>query len=54
MSILDHDILWDLNYATTWEAASQHSSNLYDQQPALEEYYEWRDSRVMDETCWYG
>ena len=53
-SILDHDILWDLGYATTWETATQHSDNLYNQQPTLQEYYDWRDSRVMDEACWYG
>jgi len=49
-----HDILWDLGYASTWEDATIMSDNLYGNQPDLDDYYEWRDARVLDETSWYG
>lgn len=49
-----HDILWDLGYATTWEDASLLSNNLFGAAPPLDDYYEWRDSRVQDEVHWYG
>ena len=35
--------------ATTWEDATLLSDNLFGQQPPLDDYYEWRDSRVQDE-----
>mmetsp|Transcript_17720 Transcript_17720/g.38284 ORF Transcript_17720/g.38284 Transcript_17720/m.38284 type:complete len:549 (+) Transcript_17720:92-1738(+) len=49
-----HDILWDLGYASTWEDASLLRNNLFREQPDLDDYYEWRDARVLDEACWYG
>lgn len=49
-----HDILWDIGYATTWEDASLMKDNLFGNQPQVDEYYEWRDARVMDEVHWYG
>lgn len=49
-----HDIIWDLGYATTWEDASLLSGKLFGQQPPVDDYYEWRDSRVEDEVAWYG
>merc|ERR1719287_409662 len=49
-----HDILWDLGYVTTWEDATLLSDNLFGQQPPLDDYYEWRDSRVQDEVQRYG
>lgn len=49
-----HDILWDLGYATTWEEAFSKSDNLYERPPSDDEYYEWRDIRVLDEARWYG
>jgi len=49
-----HDILWDLGYATSWEDATLLSDKLYEQRPLIDDYYEWRDSRVLDEVHWYG
>jgi len=28
--------------------------NLFEERPPIEEYYKWRDARVMDEVHWYG
>ncbi|KAL7535628.1 hypothetical protein ACHAXR_006621 [Thalassiosira sp. AJA248-18] len=40
--------------ATTWEDATLLSDNLYGALPDIDDYYEWRDARVMDEAHWYG
>mmetsp|Transcript_4218 Transcript_4218/g.6434 ORF Transcript_4218/g.6434 Transcript_4218/m.6434 type:complete len:324 (+) Transcript_4218:348-1319(+) len=49
-----HDILWDIGYAKTWEAANKHLDNLYAERPPLLDFLKWRDERVMDEIQWYG
>eukprot|EP00584_Thalassiosira_punctigera_P017367 CAMPEP_0172548244 /NCGR_PEP_ID=MMETSP1067-20121228/17578_1 /TAXON_ID=265564 ORGANISM="Thalassiosira punctigera, Strain Tpunct2005C2" /NCGR_SAMPLE_ID=MMETSP1067 /ASSEMBLY_ACC=CAM_ASM_000444 /LENGTH=588 /DNA_ID=CAMNT_0013335439 /DNA_START=104 /DNA_END=1870 /DNA_ORIENTATION=+ len=49
-----HDIIWDLGYSTTWEDSTIRSDNLFKEKPDFDEYYEWRDARVMDEIRWYG
>jgi len=49
-----HDILWDIDYAKTWDVASLHKEKLYDERPPLEDFVEWRDERVLDEIHWYG
>lgn len=49
-----HDILWDLNYATTCLEARAMSGNLFENQAPEEKYHEWKDSRVMDEIHWFG
>ena len=40
--------------ATRWEDTVVLRDNLFMSQPDLADYYEWRDSRVMDEAHWYG
>jgi len=49
-----HDILWDIGYAKTWEAASLAIDDLYGKRPPIEDFLAWRDLRVLDETHWYG
>ena len=49
-----HDILVDINYAKTWEAATSMIANLYQGEVNEDKYTEWRDARVMDEIGWYG
>ena len=49
-----HDILWDIGYAKTWHDAFEKIPNLYSQRPPIEDFYAWRDLRVMDEIHWYG
>ena len=49
-----HDILVDINYAKTWEAATSMIANLYQGEVNEDKYIEWRDARVMDEIGWYG
>mmetsp|Transcript_11485 Transcript_11485/g.26243 ORF Transcript_11485/g.26243 Transcript_11485/m.26243 type:complete len:539 (+) Transcript_11485:74-1690(+) len=49
-----HDILWDLNFAETWGEANQMRDNLFASKPPVEDFYAWRDLRVMDEIHWYG
>ena len=49
-----HDILWDIDYAETFEDAFKRISNLYQERPPLEDFLAWRDERVMDEIYWYG
>jgi hypothetical protein len=49
-----HDILWDIGYAKTWEVASANLDKLYGERPPKEDFFEWRDLRVMDEIGWYG
>ena len=43
-----------LTDATTWEDASLSSDNLYEDLPTQDDYYIWRDLRVLDEARWYG
>jgi len=40
-----HDILWDIGYAHT---------NLYSERAPINDFYVWRDERVLDEIDWYG
>jgi len=49
-----HDILWDIGYAKTWDDANEYLENLYNERPPIEDFYAWRDDRVMDEAHWYG
>jgi len=49
-----HDILWDIGYAKTWEDASLNLENLYSGAPPIEDFFAWRDWRVMEECHWYG
>ena len=49
-----HDILWDIGYAKTWAEATDRLDNLYRSRPPIEDWFVWRDLRVMDEIKWYG
>lgn len=49
-----HDILWDIDYAATWEVATDNMMNLYGERAPIDEFYLWRDDRVLDECHWYG
>mmetsp|Transcript_35051 Transcript_35051/g.73945 ORF Transcript_35051/g.73945 Transcript_35051/m.73945 type:complete len:524 (+) Transcript_35051:2-1573(+) len=49
-----HDILWDIGYAKTWEDATLNTDNLYSERPPIEDFFEWRDERVLEECYWYG
>lgn len=49
-----HDILWDIGYAKTWDVASENIDKLYAERPPKEDFFEWRDLRVLDEIQWYG
>jgi len=49
-----HDILWDIDYAKTWEEANLKLQNLYSERPPMSDFLAWRDLRVMDEIFWYG
>ena len=49
-----HDVLWDIGYAKTWEVATENLHNLYGERPPKEDFFEWRDLRVMEEIEWYG
>eukprot|EP01082_Thalassiosira_pseudonana_P014238 g12977.t1 g12977 contig7:587793-589625(-) len=49
-----HDFLWDIGYAKTWDDANEYLENLYNERPPIEDFYAWRDDRVMDEAHWYG
>merc|ERR1740124_260832 len=49
-----HDILWDIGYAKTFEEATVKIDNLYASRPPLEDFYKWRDERVLQEIHWYG
>jgi len=49
-----HDILWDLRYAKTFEEASLNIDNLYAERPPPEDFFIWRDERVLEEIYWYG
>jgi hypothetical protein len=49
-----HDILWDIDYAKTFEEAYENLANLYAERPPLNDFLVWRELRVMDEIHWYG
>lgn len=49
-----HDILWDIDYAKTFQQAYVNLHRLYAERPPLEDFLGWRDLRVMDEIHWYG
>lgn len=40
--------------ATTYEDAFLLKDHLFETQPGVNDYMEWRDSRVLDEIQWYG
>ena len=50
----DHDILWDIGYAKTWEEATVNLQQLYSNAPPLSDFLLWRDERVLDECYWYS
>ena len=41
-------------YAKTWADAFELIPNLYSERPPIEDFWEWRDLRVIDEIDWYG
>ena len=43
-----------LRYAKTWAEAFEKIPNLYSARPPVEDFFAWRDLRVMDEIHWYG
>jgi len=49
-----HDVLNDINYATSAESAYNMSGNLYRKRAPLDEYLAWRDNRTLNEIHWYG
>jgi len=49
-----HDILWDIDYAKTFEIAFANSDKLYQERPPLDDFLTWRDERVIQEISWYG
>lgn len=38
----------------TWEEATLNLDNLYGERPPIEDFWEWRDLRVLDECYWYS
>ena len=49
-----HDILADIDYAKTWEEATDKIPRLYKGEIYDDMYSRWRDERTMDEIGWYG
>ena len=49
-----HDILADIDYAKTWEAATEKIPMMYKGTIYEVLYNGWRDERTMDEIGWYG
>jgi len=49
-----HDILADIDYAKTWEEATEKIPKLYKGEIYEVLYNAWRDERTMDEIGWYG
>mmetsp|Transcript_29061 Transcript_29061/g.33762 ORF Transcript_29061/g.33762 Transcript_29061/m.33762 type:complete len:290 (-) Transcript_29061:181-1050(-) len=49
-----HDILWDIDYAQTFDEAYERLDNLYTERPPLDDFLAWRDDRALDEIHWYG
>lgn len=49
-----HDILSDIDYAKTWQEATDKIPMLYHGSVVNEDLAAWRDERVMDEIGWYG
>lgn len=47
-----HDILWDI--ATAKNSKLPDVEVLYKYVPPISSFFNWRDSRVMDEISWYG
>lgn len=51
------DLSWYTNVridAKTWEEASLNLMNLYSNRAPIEDFFVWRDERVMEECHWYG
>ena len=44
-------ILFDIAF---YKTAQLNAENLYKNRPPLEDFYVWRDERVMEECLWYG
>jgi len=49
-----HDILWDIDFALTYDVSRENSGNLYRERPPLEDFVVWRDNHVLNEINWYG
>jgi len=49
-----HDILADIDYAKTWEEATEKIPTLYHGEIIHRSFTRWRDERIMDEIGWYG
>ena len=49
-----HNILWDIDYAETYQEAFSRTENLFLERPPLDDWLTWRDLRVKDEIDWYG
>jgi len=49
-----HNILWDIDYAETYQEAFSRTENLFLERPPLDDWLAWRDLRVKDEIDWYG
>jgi len=49
-----HNILWDIDYAETYQEAFSRTGNLFLERPPLDDWLTWRDLRVKDEIDWYG
>ena len=47
-----HDILWDI--ATAKNSNKTDVEVLYKYAPPISSFFNWRDSRVIDEISWYG
>eukprot|EP00956_Cyclotella_meneghiniana_P035264 scaffold113083_cov38-Cyclotella_meneghiniana.AAC.1 len=49
-----HDGIWGWGTVADQEQARSNQDKLYIERPPLEDFYEWRDRRVLDEIHWYG
>lgn len=49
-----HDVLNDIAYANTAEAAYNLSDNLYQNRAPVDKYMEWRNNRTLNEIDWYS
>lgn len=49
-----HDVLNDIAYANTAEAAYDLSDNLYQNRAPVDKYMEWRNNRTLNEIDWYS
>eukprot|EP00521_Asterionellopsis_glacialis_P007570 CAMPEP_0195283624 /NCGR_PEP_ID=MMETSP0707-20130614/2100_1 /TAXON_ID=33640 /ORGANISM="Asterionellopsis glacialis, Strain CCMP134" /LENGTH=432 /DNA_ID=CAMNT_0040342815 /DNA_START=34 /DNA_END=1332 /DNA_ORIENTATION=+ len=49
-----HHMLYEINYAKTWEEAYASSNNVYTMRSPVEAWYEWRNKRAIPEIHWWG